>query len=138
MNLTFYIAAHILLPDPNYKQKTIIVALVSVFLVALVTVVLYLLYRLYCAIPKPRPDGAASVNLMDGGKCTDTPTFELDQLKLCDQLHRGRYGEVIAVLSKSLSKQDGQILSLSCVKIISWDFLSTFTPLKPIWSLYLI
>ena len=75
--------------DPKYKERTIIVALVSVVSVAVVIAIAYLCYRLWLGSHKETLESA--VHLIEP---PSTPTFELDQLKLLSLIERGRYGEV--------------------------------------------
>ncbi|KAJ8306946.1 hypothetical protein KUTeg_015030 [Tegillarca granosa] len=76
------------LSDGSYKEKTIIISLVSVCSVALITVGIYLLYRLCLSSNKPSPD---SLNLVEAPPVV---SFDMEDLKIGEQLCRGRYSEV--------------------------------------------
>ncbi len=78
-----------ILQDPKYREKTIIIALVSVFSVAVVIALTYLAYRLWLGSQKESMESC--VHLIEA---PSTPTFELDQLKLTNNIEKGRYGEV--------------------------------------------
>ncbi|XP_033732873.1 uncharacterized protein LOC117322207 [Pecten maximus] len=71
-----------------YKQKTIIISMVSVCSVALITIGLFLLYKLFPGTRKPPNDLLTEV---------ETPSssgLDLSTLKLCNQICHGRYGDV--------------------------------------------
>lgn len=74
--------------DPNYKTKTIVIALSSVFSVALVIVIAYLVYRLRYM------HNNESLDPLFLGEDPSTPSFEVDELKLDELLVKGRFGEV--------------------------------------------
>lgn len=83
-----FISAARHIQDPSYKQRTVIIALVSVCSVALITICIYLLYRICLSNHKPLLD---SLNLVEA---PPTPSFELEDLKLCNMVSKGRYSDV--------------------------------------------
>ncbi len=75
----------------SYKKKTVIIALVPVCVVAVVAVSIFLGVRL-CLRSKMPPPMDVPQYLLEPPL---TPChFDLDQLKLCQMLSKGRYGEV--------------------------------------------
>lgn len=77
------------LHDNSYKIKTIVISLVSVFSVALVIIVTYFGYRM-CMRPKQ-----PSVESLQVVKSPPSPPeFDMDELKLCNIISKGRYAEV--------------------------------------------
>ena len=77
-----------IVPDPKYRERTIIVALVSVFSVAVIIVFAYLIIRLWWGSRHQQ------LELEQLIEAPPTPMFDLDQLKLCNVIVRGRYGDV--------------------------------------------
>ena len=74
--------------DPNYKRKTIVIALSSVTGVATVTILVYLVIRCCCTPERPY--------LMEEDEhlVATTPTYDLDTLKLVEQHHHGKFGDI--------------------------------------------
>ena len=71
-----------------YKEKTIIISLVSVCSVALITMGVYLLYRLCLSSRKPSPD---LLNLVEAPPPTG---FNVEDLKINYQISQTKNGEV--------------------------------------------
>ncbi|XP_021341676.1 uncharacterized protein LOC110442406 isoform X2 [Mizuhopecten yessoensis] len=71
-----------------YKQKTIIISMVSVCSVALITIGIFLLYKLFPGARKPPTDLLAEV------EAPPSSGLDLSTLKLCTQICHGRYGDV--------------------------------------------
>lgn len=82
------VAAHPLESYHQYKQKTIIISMVSVCSVALITIGLFLLYRLILASHKPPADS------LPQAEAPPSSGLDLSTLKLCNQVCHGRYGNV--------------------------------------------
>ena len=76
--------------DPNYKEKTIIIALASVLSVAVITVLGYLTIRVCCQVEK-EPPSLDSSHLVESAP---TPVYELDSLKLIKLMHNSRFGDI--------------------------------------------
>ncbi|XP_050405943.1 bone morphogenetic protein receptor type-2 [Patella vulgata] len=74
--------------DQNYRERTIIISLVSVCSVALVTIVVYFLYRVLVTSKRVSMD---SLNIMEAAP---PPNITLEDLKLSCNVNRGRYSEV--------------------------------------------
>ncbi|XP_076437402.1 uncharacterized protein LOC143276663 [Babylonia areolata] len=78
--------------DHSYRIKTIIISLVSVFSAALVIMVAYFGFRM-CTRPKH-----PSVESLHGAAVPESPPvvpeFDMDDLKLCSIVSKGRYAEV--------------------------------------------
>ncbi|XP_041371849.1 uncharacterized protein LOC121385295 [Gigantopelta aegis] len=74
--------------DPNYREKTIIISLVSVLSVALIILIVYFVYRMFVMKKRPSLD---SLNIVE---VTAAPGIDLDNLKLCSVVSKGRYSEV--------------------------------------------
>lgn len=71
-----------------YKQKTIIISMVSVCSVALITIGVFLLYKLFPGTRKPPSD------LLNEVEAQPSSGLDLSILKLCNQICHGRYGDV--------------------------------------------
>ncbi|XP_060063193.1 bone morphogenetic protein receptor type-2-like [Ylistrum balloti] len=71
-----------------YRQKTIIISMVSVCSVALITIGLFLLYKLFPGTRKPPSD------LLTEVEAPQPSGLDLSTLKLCNQICHGRYGDV--------------------------------------------
>ena len=84
----FFLSDTTSLTDSNYSQNTIIYAITPILFVTIVIVISYLIYRLFIRKYKEPVDPP------EISEAPSLPSFELDQLKLCNFIERGRYGEV--------------------------------------------
>ncbi|KAK7480963.1 hypothetical protein BaRGS_00027778, partial [Batillaria attramentaria] len=75
--------------DNSYKIKTVVISLVSVFSVALVIIVAYFGYRM-CT--RPKQPSVESLHQVEAPP--SKPEFDMDDLKLCHIVSKGRYAEV--------------------------------------------
>ncbi|XP_074652382.1 uncharacterized protein LOC141906846 [Tubulanus polymorphus] len=83
------------LPDhANYREKTIIIALLSVVGVTVVVVLLYLFYRLWLSRRKCDLDPLRRTRSDDDDLDPPSPCYELSRLKLDKLLQSGRFGDI--------------------------------------------
>ncbi|XP_067685696.1 bone morphogenetic protein receptor type-2-like [Haliotis asinina] len=75
-------------PDPTYREKTIIISLVSVCSVALLILIVYLIYRMFVTNKRVIHDPLQHI------EAQPPPGFEIDDLKMCSIISKGRYSEV--------------------------------------------
>lgn len=76
------------LSDTSYKERTIMLSLLSVFLLAVIILVSYLGYR-FCVQhrdPSSQPSSNVEVPI--------SPGFDIEDLKICCLISKGRYSEV--------------------------------------------
>lgn len=85
------------LQDPSYKERTIVISLLSVFSLAVIILSLYLVYR-FCCRP-PTPPARASQDVEN----PESPMFDIDNLKISCLINKGRFSEV---WKGSLNEQD--------------------------------
>ena len=83
--------------DPAYRERTILISLLSVFCVAVIVLVLYLGYRWFC-----NPTHHA-YNINNNIDIPSSPAFDIDDLKISCVISKGRYSEV---WKGSLNEQD--------------------------------
>ena len=85
----FFLCSGRPLQDNSYKIKTVVISLMSVFSVALVIIVAYFGYRM-CT--RPRNPSMESLHAPESPPVD--PEFDMDDLKLCNIISKGRYAEV--------------------------------------------
>ena len=71
--------------DPTYRERTIIISLLSVFSVAVIILATYFVYRC-CFQPQHVP-----VLTTNATEEEPEPTFDIDKLKISCQITKGRY-----------------------------------------------
>jgi len=76
------------LADPSYKERTIVISLLSVFSLAIIILAIYLVYR-YCFNPP-----SMQTNNNNNVEIPDSPTFDIEDLKISCSITKGRYSEV--------------------------------------------
>lgn len=76
------------LSDASYKERTIMLSLLSVFLLAVIILVSYLGYR-FCL---QHSDRIAHAN--NNVEVPVSPAFDIEDLKICSLINKGRYSEV--------------------------------------------
>ncbi|XP_045209130.2 bone morphogenetic protein receptor type-2-like [Mercenaria mercenaria] len=108
------------LRDPSYKERTIVISLLSVFSLAIIILGLYLVYR-FCFRPPMLP-----VNSNSDPENPQSPAFDIDDLKISCLIIKGRFSEV---WKGSLNDQD------VAVKIYSPSYRQYYYNEKYIYSL---
>ncbi|XP_052265235.1 bone morphogenetic protein receptor type-2-like isoform X2 [Dreissena polymorpha] len=106
--------------DPTYRERTIIISLLSVFSVAVIILATYFVYRC-CFQPQHVP-----VLTTNATEEEPEPTFDIDKLKISCQITKGRYSEV---WKGSLNEQD------VAVKIYTPSYKQYYYNEKYIYSL---
>ncbi|KAL4228707.1 Bone morphogenetic protein receptor type-2 [Mactra antiquata] len=106
--------------DPTYKQRTIVISLLSVLSLAVIILASYFIYR-FCIRPPVIP-----TNVNDGDDPSQYPTFNIDDLKISCLITKGRFSEV---WKGSLNDQD------VAVKIYSPSYRQYYLNEKYIYSL---
>ncbi|KAK3591222.1 hypothetical protein CHS0354_003854 [Potamilus streckersoni] len=106
--------------DPSYKERTIVISLLSVCSLAVIIFGVYLLYRFCLLSPKPPIDPENTV------EAPSTPRFDFEDLKFCSMIHKGHYSEV---WRGSLNEQP------VAIKIYHTDFKHYYQNEKYIYNL---
>lgn len=108
------------LHDPRYKERTILISLLSVLSLAIVIMAAFLVYRFCCRpiLPPSSTPPASQENT--------SPAFDIDDLKISCLITKGRYSEV---WKGSLQEQD------VAVKIYSPVYKQYYYNEKYIYSL---